>query len=288
MNETLHLQTAFVVEDPRVLSHTDLTTCQLLIQVGTHYFSYVLLDAQHQQFIDLKSYYFPVAGNLIEEVERILDRDKILLTSFKLTRIAFDTPRQTLVPATVYSAELKEEYLKLLYGGERDETIFSDPLPDAGMVNVYGADRNLAGYLKKEFPSAKLYHAQTALLQPVVAGLWKDDEHFVLLQVQQQRMSLLVFSGRRVLYQHQFAYHKGLDIVYHVLNVMRQLKLPPQHSTVLLGGDITEDSEVYQELYKFIEKLEWVDRPASFRYIEKFNSYPRHYFYNLFALALCE
>ncbi|HEY6082630.1 MAG TPA: DUF3822 family protein [Chitinophagaceae bacterium] len=288
MSSTIQLHTVFTVEDPKIISETDLTTCDLLMLVGHQHFSYALLEGNHMRFIGLKSYSFPAAGTLLEEVEQVFGQDKLLFTAFRQTRIAFDSPRQTLVPAALYTADSRREHLQLLYGPGEDEVVMSDSIPEADILNVYAVDRNLAGYLKKEFGVEKIYHAQTALLKAVIKEQAEQDDPFLLLQVQQQKFTAVVFSGGQLQYQQQLPYQTGMDIVYHVLNIAGQLQIDPQQITVLLGGEIMEESQLYQELYRFISKLKWLNRPASFHYIEKFNAYPSQHFYNLFALALCE
>ena len=98
---------------------------------------------------------------------------------------------------------------------------------------------------------------------------------------------MTIYTAGNLLMQQQFIYRSGLDIVYYIVNSLRQLELSEQQAKIRLGGALTQDSQVYQELYRFLPRLDWVQKPEGFQYIPRMNDIPAHHFHNLYALALC-
>ncbi|UYQ94254.1 DUF3822 family protein [Chitinophaga horti] len=284
------IQPTFAIDDTSLLE-TDLTTCHLVVLVGKGTFSYAVYTAAMRKFLALKSYSFqPATGAVaeLEMIEQVFDADKLLLTAFKEVLLAFDTADNTLVPEMFYGAQLKKDFLHVAHQEKMQEAVLTDTLPELGMVNVYATDKDILGFLRKEFSTDKVVHAHTALLK---AYNQDPDIHSpdgtVFIEVQQQKFTLTLYSSGNLLLQQQFTYKSGLDVVYYAVNALRQLQLSEQDVRVKLGGALEEHSQVYQELYKFIPKLSWVQRPDGFSFLAKMQEVPSHHFHNLYALALC-
>jgi hypothetical protein len=284
------IQPTFAIDDTSLLE-TDLTTCHLLVLVGKGTFSYAVYHTAMRKFLALKSYSFqPGAGAVaeLEMIEQVFDADKLLFTAFKEVLLAFDTSDNTLVPEIFYGAQIKKDFLHVAHQEKLQEAVLTDTLPELAMVNVYATDKDVLGFLRKEFSTDKVVHAHTALLKaynqdPDI----QSPDGTVFIEVQQYKFTLTLYSAGNVLLQQQFAYKSGLDVVYYAVNALRQLQLSEQEVRVKLGGALEEHSQVFQELYKFIPKLTWVQRPDSFSYLTKMLEVAPHHFHNLYALALC-
>lgn len=281
---------SFAVDDESLLE-TDLTACNLLVMVGNGLFSYVVFDAAAKKFLALKSYqYTPSKLALadLEMIEQIFDTDKLLLTAFKSVLLAFKTGDTVLVPSTYYLPSLKKDYLHFSFPERIQEAILADQREQLPMVNIYSVDKDLLGFLRKEFSTDLVLHANTALLQSYPKDL--DFDHadgIAFIEIEQQRFTITVYKNGQLLIQKETDFVEGLDVVYTVVNLLRQLGLDEQKVKVKLGGAVATDAAVYQELYKFIPQLEWIQRVPGLNYITKMQEIPGYYFHNLYALALC-
>jgi len=286
------MQPAFTVDDATLLE-TDLTTCHLLVLVGRGALSYVVFDpAAGGKFLALKSYNFQpqkLAVADLEMIEQVFDADKLLFTAFRSVLLAFDTANSTLVPEKHYSPQLKKEYMHMAYPEKLQEVVLADILPPPlSVVNIYSVDKDLLGFLRKEFSTDRVVHAHSALLQAYPYDFdFRNSEGIAYIAVQRNRFTLTIYSGGRLVNQQEQPYQTGLDVVYHLVNALRLLSLDEQKVKVKLGGALASDSPVYQELHKFIPRLEWVQRLPEFQYISKMQEIPGYYFHNLYALALC-
>lgn len=280
----------FVIEDAPELAQTDLTTCMLFMNVGHEQLAYTIYNPAKRCFISLKSYYFEtgrIANKVLEILEQCFDTDKMLYIDFKEIRLSFDYPEFTLVPAEKYDKKLKSRYLSLLYPEQPDQVFLRDPVRKPNAVNVYSLNKNVAGYLKKEFGKAHIYHSETAVLNTLMQQK-ETAEHRVYVRVLPKRITLTILSGDRLLMMQPYAIHHEMDALYYVLNAINQFNLPFGKTEIRLYGDIDENSPVYQKLHFEADTISWLARPGNFNYVDTFNRFPDHYFYNLVSLALCE
>ncbi|MFY0254277.1 DUF3822 family protein [Chitinophaga sp. 30R24] len=285
-----NIHPAFTVDDETLLE-TDLTTCYLLVLVGSGTFSYVVYDPAIQKFLALKSYHFTpqkLALADLEMIEQVFDTDKLLFTAFKSILLAFNTGSGVLVPHMYYMSSLKKDFLHLSAPEKVQEAVLSDQLSGLSMVNIYSVDKDLLGFLRKEFSTDLVVHANSALLQSYPIDLdFNAPGGIAFVEIERHSFTITVYAGGKLLIQQEIDYQVGLDVVYAVVNVLRQLELDEQQVRVKLGGALATDAGVYQEMYKFIPHLEWMQRLPGFNYINKMQEIPGYYFHNLYALALC-
>ncbi|RFS20576.1 DUF3822 family protein [Chitinophaga silvatica] len=290
MHVAYNIFPAFTVDDETLLE-TDLTACSLLVLVGNGTFSYVVYDTAANKFLALKSYkYTPskLAVADLEMIEQVFDTDKLLLTAFKSVLLAFKTSDQVIVPSCYYNPSLKKDYLHFSVSEKIQEAVLADQSNKMDAVNIYSVDKDLLGFLRKEFSTDLVIHANTALLQSYPMDFdFNAAEGIVFIEVEQLSFTMTVYKGGKLLIQKEADYEGGLDVVYAMVNILRQLGLNEQLVKVKLGGTVATDAGVYQEMYKFIPHLEWIQRVPGFNYITKMQEIPGYFFHNLYALALC-
>jgi len=285
-----NIHPAFTVDDETLLE-TDLTACHLLVLVGNGTFSYVVYEPVAKKFLALKSYHFQpqkIALADLEMIEEVFEIDKLLFTAFRSVLLAFDTGSGVLVPQQYFNNSLKKDYLHLVQPEKVQEAILTDQVNGQPFVNVYSLDKDLVGFLRKEFSSDLVIHASSALLMAYPLDL---DFHYakgiVFVEVQRNAVSITIYKGGLLQIHQEAEYQSGLDVVYAVVSTLRLLGLDEKEVKVKLSGALVKDNAVYQEMYKFIPNLEWAQRLPGFSYISKMQEIPGYYFHNLYALALC-
>jgi hypothetical protein len=285
-----NIHPAFTVDDETLLE-TDLTACHLLVLVSSGAFSYVVYEPVAKKFLALKSYHYQpqkIALADLEMIEEVFEIDKLLFTAFKSVLLAFDTGNGVLVPQQHYSPALKKDFLHLVQPEKVQEAILSDNIQGQPFVNVYSLDKDLVGFLRKEFSSDLVIHANSALLTAYPLDFdYASENGVAFVEVQRQSITITVYKGGQLLIQQGGEFQTGLDAVYLLVNLLRQLQLDEQRVKVKLSGALVKDNPVYQEMYKFIPNLDWAQRIPGFTYINKMQEIPGYYFHNLYALALC-
>ena len=176
----------------------------------------------------------------------------------------------------------------MLHPEQAQEIVLADTLTDQQLVNIYAVDKDLHGFLRKEFSTEKVVNVNTGLLK----GYRFDNDYLelngvVYLDVQQHKSTLTIYRFGKLLLQQEMPSQTGLDVVYHLINTVRQTGLDEQLVKVKVGGAVTADSQIHEELHRFIPRLEFLPRLTGFWYISKMDDIPAYYFNNLYALALC-
>jgi hypothetical protein len=281
---------AFTVDDPHRLAKTDLTRCMLMMNISPHQLIYTLFDPEDQCFIALKGYYFDSSGSkhaLLEMIEQCLDQDKILFTAFRKTKIAFDSPCFTLVPSPLFDSGHKKDFFSFLYPGQPGQALFYEQIDAVNAVNLYAVDKDVAGYLKKEFRNARCYHTETAFLSGILTHEPREGVR-AYIRVLAGCVVLTVLDGDKLLLMQPYAIHQSTDALYHIINALTQLKLAPDNIPVRISGEIEKEAPLYQELSYALPGISWLKHPAVYRYVNGFEQYADHHFYNLLSLASCE
>ncbi|MBV7529345.1 DUF3822 family protein [Chitinophaga sp. sic0106] len=285
-----NIHPAFTVDDETLLE-TDLTACHLLVLVSSGTFSYVVYEPVAKKFLALKSYHFQpqkLALADLEMIEEVFEVDKLLFTAFRSVLLAFDTGTGVLVPQQHFNAGLKKEYLHLVQPEKMQEAVLSDLIYGQPFVNVYSLDKDLVGFLRKEFSSDLVIHASSALLLAYPMDLdFGHEKGVTFVEVQRNAITITIYKAGKLLIHQSAEYQSGLDVVYTVVNTLRLLGLDEKEIKVKLSGALVKDNAVYQEMYKFIPNLEWAQRLPGYSYISKMQEIPGYYFHNLYALALC-
>ncbi|SHL19315.1 Protein of unknown function [Chitinophaga jiangningensis] len=285
-----NIHPAFTVDDETLLE-TDLTACHLLVLVGSGTFSYVVYEPVAKKFLALKSYHFQpqkIALADLEMIEEVFEVDKLLFTAFRSVLLAFDTGSGVLVPQQYFNAGLKKDYLHLVQPEKVQEAVLSDLIYGQPFVNVYSLDKDLVGFLRKEFSSDLVIHASSALLLAYPMDFdFNNEKGIAFVEVQRNAITITIYKAGKLLIHQEAEYQSGLDVVYTVVNTLRLLGMDEKEVKVKLSGALVKDNAVYQEMYKFIPNLEWAQRLPGFSYISKMQEIPGYYFHNLYALALC-
>lgn len=278
---------AFSISDAQKLANTDLTRCHLLMNTGMDQLSYTIFDPEENTFVYLKGYYFEINGkenDILKVLEKYFDADKILFTDFKKIKISFDNPFFTLVPSACYKKELKKSFFSMVHPTEADQKLHKDVLND--MTNIYSVNKNMMGYLQKEFHVARYYHSETAFLETLLKN--KAEKDAIYVRLLPGRITVTIMSGNRLLMMQSYFIRQGKDTLYYILNAMKQFSLPQNKVQLMLSGEVEESTALFKELHYEIPQTTWLNRPGNYQYIKSFSDYPLHYFYNLIALAACE
>lgn len=259
------------------------------MNVGPAQIMFAIMDPHSENLISLKGYFFEALDLdhvILEVLDQCFDRNKILSTAFEETKVMFDNPLFTIIPESLFEAPLKHEYLNFLYPSFHDQSYHADHIKSLDTVNVYASDKNITGYLKKEFSSARYFHSETVFLASLQERL-NPLQNCLYVRVQQGHITITIFKKGQLQMVQSYPIFYGADVYYFVLNAIRQTGLQEESVEVILSGQINEESSVYRELAISIPRMTWLIPSEKENYIRKFKKYPDHYFYTLLAMLKC-
>ena len=259
--------------------------CSLNILIGTEGFSLVVFG-KNAAMQALKLRHFSNPGRDFNGVETQLraafGAESVLSYPYAEVHCAFSNLNATLVPRRLFTAEDLPAYFKLLLRPAEYEFHY-DPLPDFDCYLVYAVEAVATRLCGQYFPQAKLSHLATSLLRN-----WRlvapADDYRVFLNTRNQVAQIAVFDRQNLLFYNAFQYQKPSDLLYFVLLAYDQFRLSPEITPLTVSGTITEDSEVYQQIYRYIRTIRDIRLPGSTRLSEGTEGLPQQVYFDLFCL----
>ena len=264
-------------------------TYELNVLIGHDSLYFMVLDAQlnvlalkpfHSDYMPDKS-----TASLLKDV---FFEDVSLKSSYRITKIAYMTPHFTFVPQKFYTDAHKDVYLDQQAPRSEQNVVLADGLKDLPFKNVHLIDKQLLMTIQAIFPQAHTFH----FMSPLILGCQKIAEwrtgHQVFANVRDSHVHILFFDGKDLMFANSFGYKSAKDVLYFILNVYEQFKLNPENIPLSLSGSLTEDSDIFKYIYKYIRHLSFISTPPYFNFGHQFAGVPQHFYFDLFSVKLCE
>ena len=226
---------------------------------------------------------------LLKHVREVIESDEILNYNFKSIEILYATRKFTLVPQSFYGRGSLDKYLWFNNTQERGFVVEKNLFPKAGCWCIFDIPQNLSEYLSAKFPKVSVKHN----LFPLVEGALKRnrthaDRWQVHLNFFRDNFEMVVVNGPNLILCNTFYYKTERDILYHVLFTFDQLKLSPEHTELILYGQMPQVSPVYHLFKKYVKHTSFARLDTTYQYSYTFSQLPEHYFYSLLSVYKCE
>jgi Protein of unknown function (DUF3822) len=262
---------------------------ELNVLVGSDSIYYVVNDAQ-LNVLALKSFHFDqrTDSSAAAGLKSAFFDDALLKEPYRSTKIVFTTPHFTLIPTKFYDENQHAAYFENLTELIGFDQIVVDPIKSIDVQNIYLADSQLIGAAKAVLPNAQHHHIFTSL----ILGFQKIAEHRgghqVFANIRDGQLQILFFDGRDLIFANSFAFRTPQDVIYFLLNTYEQFKLNPDAIPLSISGSLTEHSDIFKYIYRYIRNVTFVSSPPYFRFGQQFTGIPAHFYFDLFSIKLCE
>lgn len=261
------------------------------MHVGMDRLSYLIYDTQFQ-ILGLRSYEWENPNgpgfDLRESLKEVFIADEWLRNAFQDIRIAVSNKDFTLIPDRLYNQQHQTDYLKKLVPLLSTSQTQANHLSNLGLYNVFALDGPIKSLLEIYFPNARLYHLCTALMKGFQEMANLQSGPRIFLNVYNRQVQILAFEDGRLILANVYDFQSSRDFIYYVMLVFDQFNWKPETVPVSLAGHIVEDSQIYHMLYRYIRHLSMVKAPSHWLFGAKFGETPRHFFFDLYSLQLCE
>nr|WP_290629217.1 DUF3822 family protein [Altibacter sp.] len=159
------------------------------------------------------------------------------------------------VPLSLFDETKASEYLKFNSKILANDYISHDTLESAGTVVVYIPYVNINNYIFDRFGSFQYYHATTVLLRSFLASEKHSRDAKVFVHVTETHFDLLVLKEGTLQLCNSYLYKTPEDFVYYILFCFEQLNLNPETVPVTFVGSISEESDLYHIVYRYIRNV---------------------------------
>ncbi|UEG49429.1 DUF3822 family protein [Ferruginibacter lapsinanis] len=259
----------------------DLSTAHLFIEMGEHGLSLYILDDTNT-FSSICVYQFPDKLNVENNIRSILYEEPFLKQKFKKVDIIYCFSESVLVPKELAEMEANKNMLDLVYGDFPDKVIRGDFMFRYGIQNVYRTPKSVEMIMNNLFPTATITH-----LYSVLPDLVSKQGNNLFAAFCSNHIITLLMKDDKIQVIQKFAYQKPEDAAYHLLNVCVSFDTAVADVNLTLSGMIDTTSNLYNELHKYFEHIEFGSLPDKFQYTDEIANYPSHFFSHLFGIAAC-
>ena len=280
-----------------IISHIDpylelnkAKSCHLSIQVNLDGFSFAILNLQEQKYIALEHYDIQNLNsysNLAEKIDILVNQKELLQQNFVSTSVGITHTINTLTPKALYKKEYGKEILAFNHILLKNETETRDWIPSIQAFNSYFIPEELERCLNKHFKNIVWKHDSSIIIESLIHQFKLHEGEKVYISVQKKSFDITILDGKHLKFFNSFSYKAAEDLIYYLLFSMEQLQLNPDHTPLIIIGEIEEDSEIYKLLYKYIRNINFTKRNPNYNYSFVFDQIQEHYFYKLLNQHLC-
>lgn len=263
------------------LEMIDTAGAYLLVQAGDGFTGFAVFRPAEKKLLGWVVYKTETNGLLEEQLGAIAAKHTWVHTNYQKVLLVQYAATNALVPAILNSDAGKELLLEQVIGPQQNTVLVRDIVLQQSLVNNYTVDATVAGVFNKRFPKGEWWHVQSLLLtKQAVGGVCVTATiYFNEVQITVER------NGNWLLLQ-SYNYQTPEDVLYHILNVMQQLGLTQDETTVYLQGMIDQHSALYDVLYSYILNLQLKDE-LQYSFPSATEEHPVHLSASLDQVLVC-
>ncbi len=264
----------------------------LSILIGMDSFFYFIEDSESNA-LALKQirYAFPSPTPTQQEKElelqRILMTEKLLQLPYAQVYICYSSTNFTLVPDELFYKHEIDTYLRQVTRVDDTQTVGSFQINKLNLNLVYSVDKVVQDVVKSYFPGSKHLHIVAPLVMQSYQQCQSRVGEVVCLHIGNGIMGAVLLDGADLKLVNTYPYQTEMDFMYHTLMIYEQFGLNPKEVPVLISGRTSKKTSIYDQLSKYINKLEIIKPPSYYQYSSVFENVDFHFYQDLLSMKLC-
>lgn len=260
----------------------------LSLEASSGSLSFCILDTLRNKYIMIRHYEPGEGRNFTnEELTGIITSDDYLRKKYRRINIITPSPKFTLVPAPLYDAGKKEEYYNFNHLRDENTVVLVNKLPVPDAFVIFSLPEQLTGLLNQAFPDAQLFIHLKPLLRHITFWDKNLTGKYIHVHLEKDFFTLVVFDQNILKLCNSFIFKSSKDILYHVMNVFRQMEIQ-REETIHFSGDIEKYNDLIPDFSEYVRGVKYAGPYGNFTFSYVFNEATLHRFLNLFSIVNCE
>lgn len=254
----------------------------LSIQVNLNGLSFCILNRSTNTIEYLNRLHFTSKLSAFDVLNRLkaeLSSNKIFTDDFDDVLIIHQNELATMVPSELYNSTFKADYLKFNAKILRTDHIAEDEITVNKSINVYVPYVNVNNYIFETFGEFVFKHASSILVDSILQRHIKENGPCVYLNVNFNSLEYVVVNNKQLQLYNYFEFQTKEDLIYYILFVFEQLSLDTETTPVFLSGQINENDEYYNVIYKYVRHVSFMDFSHNFNASQSIYSDKLHEYY---------
>lgn len=264
---------------------------KLYIELSSNGFKHTILDTENNTFIGIEEFRFSDIYNnysLVEPLKEIIKSNELYKNEFKAIIIAFVNNRSTLIPNAIYQADKLANYHQFNFSKQEEDQFYSDQLINLSAYNIYSIP-DFITTIFNGLRNVQFKHFSSALIESALIDAKREKAlSLVNVHVLPSSFQVIVIKNQKLELYNSFNYQSSEDFIYYLLFVLDQLNINNEEATIKLTGEVEKNSVIYTILHKYIQTLNFGNRPENLNFSYIFEETPKHFHHALFNQFLCE
>ena len=253
----------------------------LLIRITSSRFSYAIIDQSKGQ---IKVLFEASFGGGPDNLDEVFLKNYLPDFEFNEIKVALETAQLTFIPAALFSEEDRGRYASFLKSDPAKLAV-SD-IAGLQIKSLSSFSEHVTDLLGKRFSKYKLFNLSNPFIEASIRAC-DESRISLVLNFNTHSFEALVLSGSNLSFYNAFHCKSIDDFNYFLLTIIRQLDLNIGSTSVLLAGQISPQDEKFKRIDKYFEDISFVATPL-IPTSDHFQSVPKHHFFSLTGLNLCE
>lgn len=227
----------------------------------------------------------PSLFSLSKQLEHLFQQEEHLNLPFQSVSIQWIAPHFTIIPNKLYSSEdIKQYLIPLKESPAEEEKYAADRLASVNAHLIYSIPAATKQLLNQQFSrNYQLKHSFTSLIEEFSrqAGSGKE----VFLNIRDYSLQAFFFDNKELIFVNQFTFQSEKDFLYYVLLIYDQFKLNQMEVPLKIAGTLSNDSMIYNQLYRYIRHISFIHLPIIFQSDLDLKEHPEHLFFDVLHTA---
>jgi hypothetical protein len=261
---------------------------ELCLQVSDDNLTFAILDSIRNKFILIRSFTPDNSRKFIgEQIKETVSKDDFLTKKYRKVHLLLPTPKFTLVPSALFDPGKKDEYFIFNHVVTESTTILNNKITDPDSFLLFAVHKPILELIQSFYPSAIPFHHLSPLFHHISHARKTAVENYIHAHIESDFFNMLVFDNNTLQFSNSFTYRNISDILYYILNVLKNLGLK-QEETINLSGQVERYDDLFSNLSLYIRNVKFSEPSGNFTFSYVFNDTSLHKYINLFTIAGCE
>ena len=261
---------------------------ELSVQGSPDGLAFSILDTIRNKFIMIRAFepdenkYFSATN-----INELINKDDFLNRRYKKVNLIIPSQKFTLVPTALYDPGKKEEYFNLNHSNDDHDPIITNRIEDPDSYLVFAVRDPFSSLFTGIYPGIFPAHQLKPLLYHVAHARKSTHGNYIHLHVERDYFNIIVGDSNSLKFCNAFIYRNISDIMYYVLNVLKNLGIS-QEETIFFSGNTEKYDDLSSGIAMYIRTVKFAEPSGKFTFSYVFNDLELQRYLNLFNIVNCE
>lgn len=201
-------------------------------------YCFCIADASGQHVLAVHADEWTAEQQAMHPTERLADlikQESLTARFYSRVLVGVENHRFVLVPKAVYQDGTGTDYYETVFQRQSDEQLSRDSLARTEAELIYGLPFGLPAAIQLKFPACKSRSLISAYTEYLQSSVGTDNTLFI--QVRGERLLLWAYQRQKLLLVNSYACQNEDDILFHCINLRKQLQLDGLVPVLLENGN---------------------------------------------------